>query len=148
MRWPRAAYLLVSRATASADIGVPLRVGNSGRLPAARCSAIHSARMRGVWRQRGAAVLAALAGAVDVRSGAEVGVMDGEAGHLGDPQPGLGGQRGARGHGGRASLPGRARRGGVELGGGEVTTMVVAVRLAWMASTWLMVACSGRVRAA
>ena len=38
-----AAYLLVSRATASADMGVPLRVQSSGASGRALRSAIHSA---------------------------------------------------------------------------------------------------------
>ena len=117
-----AAYLLVSRATASADMGVPLRVQSSGASGGALRSAIHAAQdAGGVAGQRGAAVLAALAAAVDVRSGAEVGVMDGEAGDLGDPQPGLGCQDEERVV--TAAVPGRLVGRGedrVELGGGEV----------------------------
>lgn len=44
-----AAYLLVSRATASADMGVPLRVQSIGASGGALRSAIHSARMPVVW---------------------------------------------------------------------------------------------------
>ena len=43
--------------------------------------------------ERGAAFLAALAGAPDVGAGAEVDVGAGERGELGDPQPGLDGER-------------------------------------------------------
>jgi hypothetical protein len=43
--------------------------------------------------ERGAAFLAAFAGAPDVRAGAQVHVGAGERGELGDPQPGLDGHR-------------------------------------------------------
>ena len=43
----------------------------------------------GLGGERGAAFLAAFPAAVHVRPGAEAGVGDGEAGELGDPQPGL-----------------------------------------------------------
>ena len=43
--------------------------------------------------ERGAAFLAAFAGAPDVRAGAQVHVSAGECGELGDPQPGLDGHR-------------------------------------------------------
>ena len=47
--------------------------------------------LRGVRGQRGAAFLAALAVAAQVRPVAEVGVGDGQAGQLADPQPGVDG---------------------------------------------------------
>ena len=47
-----AAYLPVSRATASADMGVPLRVLNGGASTGAWRSAIHSTRLSDLGERR------------------------------------------------------------------------------------------------
>ena len=112
MRWPPVyAYLLVSRATASADIGVPLRVQSSGALSTERC-ARRSTRPGCRWCgwSASAAVLAAhcrggeLCAPVPRRAS-----LDSEAGESRRPAARSGlGTRGARGRGGRARSPGRA----------------------------------------
>jgi len=70
----------------------PVRFGNSG-WPGSRCrSASQAQDGDGVLRERGDPLFAALAVAGDVRSCAEVNVAAGQAGQLGDPEPGLGGE--------------------------------------------------------
>ena len=91
---------------------MPLRVGNSGSLGQpgpfgepgrSDCSTVA--------RSAGRLVLAAFAVAADVRAGAEVDVAAGEAGQLGDPQPGLDGEQ--------QQAWSRRPAHGVAVGGGE-----------------------------
>ena len=82
-----------SSSTASRLRGWPRLVGNSGSPGPRRARPARPAAPGHLRGERGAAFLAALAGAPDVRAGAQVHVAAGERGELGDPQPGLDGHR-------------------------------------------------------
>ena len=116
-----AACLATSRSTASRESGPP-RLGGEQRVRrVGRLSSASQARSTAtVWAgERGGPVLAALAVAADVRAGAEVDVVAGQAGELGDPQSGLDGEQeqgvvaaavpGLRGRGRRAARRSRRR---------------------------------------
>jgi hypothetical protein len=113
--WAEAAFTCCARrfSTASRLSRPPVRFGNSGWAGSPASFGEPGAQDGdGDWAERGDPLLASLAMAGDVRPGAEVDVAAGECGQLGDPQPGLGGERE---HGVIApSGPGALVRGGEE----------------------------------
>ena len=89
-----AACLATSRSTASRESRPPAWVGNSGPVGAgAELGEPGPQHLDGLAGQRCCPVFAALAVAADVRAGAEVRVLAGEAGELRYPQAGLDGEQ-------------------------------------------------------
>ena len=129
---------------------VPRRVGNSGRRVGRRVRPARRADRDGGAGERGDPVLASLAVAAHVRAGAEVQVVDAQAGQLGDPQSGLDGQ-GEQGVVASAE-PGAAIGRGqqrVGLGRGQVVDDGPVAALGGIASTrWITAAWSGACSAA